>query len=192
VTEPDRSAFPAIIATALRPTGEPRPAPTVSSRRTFMAYAGTNGETDFANAPTVRLELYRCFDKRGHLLYVGLSTNARRRANEHRREKPWWGEVYRTEIDVLTLARHHALRVEAETIRDERPKYNSHHSTPKLQPQGRGLCVTLHEAAAALHVSRYKVREMVAAGQLRTLDGRVLRSSVEKNQALLDEKRGRS
>lgn len=72
--------------------------------------------------------LYRLYDPEGTLLYVGIAGNPGRRLQDHRRDKPWWGEV-----SVIKLE-HFPSRPEAEAhevaaIHAERPTHNVLHST---------------------------------------------------------------
>lgn len=67
--------------------------------------------------------LYRLFDDEGDLLYVGIAGNPGRRFEQHRSDKPWWGEV-----SGLTLEHHPdraaALAAELKAIRSENPRHN--------------------------------------------------------------------
>jgi predicted GIY-YIG superfamily endonuclease len=67
--------------------------------------------------------LYRLYDDSDALLYIGIAGNPGRRFEQHRRDKPWWGQVAR-----ITLEHHptrdKALTAETEAIRTEHPRYN--------------------------------------------------------------------
>lgn len=43
--------------------------------------------------------LYRFFDRDGDLLYVGISTDPRKRMNDHRVHKSWWSRSTRVELE---------------------------------------------------------------------------------------------
>lgn len=69
-------------------------------------------------------QMYRCFDERGRLLYIGISINAMTRAAQHRRTSPWWHQVRRIDIATIGTSRVQAERAELAAIRSERPAYN--------------------------------------------------------------------
>lgn len=67
--------------------------------------------------------LYRFFDERDVLLYVGITMDPGRRFKNHRATKAWWSEIERIELeqhpdrDTLALA-------EREAIKTEKPLHN--------------------------------------------------------------------
>lgn len=67
--------------------------------------------------------LYRFFDEAGDLLYVGISLNPLERWNQHRLDKPWWGEVRTATIEVHD-SREAVEEAERAAIRREHPRYN--------------------------------------------------------------------
>lgn len=73
--------------------------------------------------------VYRCFDKSGELLYVGVTDSPGARHGSHRREKPWWGEVAEVQ---WTFFPTYGAAIDAETdaIENEEPKYNATGGTP--------------------------------------------------------------
>jgi hypothetical protein len=74
-------------------------------------------------------DLYRYYDSDGNLLYLGISLNAAKRASEHRKDKQWWNEVATIQIEHLpTGDRALVLEIEAELIKDEKPRYNVVHN----------------------------------------------------------------
>lgn len=67
--------------------------------------------------------LYRLRDTASRLLYVGIAGNPGRRFEQHRKDKLWWGEVARIDLE------HHPDRASAATaemaaIKSEGPAYN--------------------------------------------------------------------
>lgn len=79
-------------------------------------------------------DVYRVYDSRGQLLYVGASVNVFKRFHEHRAYAPWWywartGTVHRYEN--RRMARH----VEALAIRDEMPRFNVTRERTEEHPQ---------------------------------------------------------
>ena len=66
--------------------------------------------------------VYRCFDAEGTLLYIGATTNLRRRINAHRSSTPWWSEVH--EVIPQAVEEGTQYDVECFAILDEDPKYN--------------------------------------------------------------------
>lgn len=74
-----------------------------------------------------RTALYRLYDEAGHLLYVGITTYPPKRFVEHERDKPWWPQVARRDVEWI------ASRAQAETaercaIAAEQPRYNRIHN----------------------------------------------------------------
>ena len=67
--------------------------------------------------------LYRLFDRRGALLYVGITSNLTRRMYHHKSIQPWWLDVHRTEA-VIYPTKTDAFEAESEIIRSERPRHN--------------------------------------------------------------------
>ena len=85
-------------------------------------------------APTQPHYLYRCYDAAGRLLYIGCTSEPRRRLAAHRAGRghgasPWLGVcMARHEIDADVYAGRDAGReAEAEAIRTEQPLFNLHH-----------------------------------------------------------------
>jgi hypothetical protein len=82
------------------------------------------------NRPTI--DLYRYWDDKGALLYVGISLNAAARASQHAKDKTWWPEVARITIQHLgPVDRAEAESIEAAAITVENPKYNIRHNMGK-------------------------------------------------------------
>lgn len=94
---------PRTVATAGGMTGSPQEAPM--------------SEND---TPTT---LYRLFDQTGVLLYVGIAGNPGRRWEQHRADKPWWGDVATTRLEHFPT-REAALSAELDAIRSENPRHN--------------------------------------------------------------------
>lgn len=71
--------------------------------------------------------VYRVYDKRGQLLYIGSTRNWRKRRVQHAGTKWWWPAIGRVELE------HFASVVEArdaeiEAIQAERPRMNVRHN----------------------------------------------------------------
>lgn len=68
--------------------------------------------------------LYRCYDKRGYLLYVGSTLNFIQRIYTHQQERRWAPEIERIE---LTYFKTKALAeiTEKDAIAIEQPIYNT-------------------------------------------------------------------
>lgn len=76
--------------------------------------------------------VYRLFGAADELLYVGCTSDLRRRSYNHSREQPWWDEVEGFSIIgpfVGEGAKRRARAVEAHIIRTEAPRENIWHST---------------------------------------------------------------
>lgn len=70
-----------------------------------------------------RTSLYRHFDKRGRLLYVGVSHSFMGRLARHKQNSHWYWDIQRVEV-VHYPDRNTALRAEARAIRTESPMHN--------------------------------------------------------------------
>jgi hypothetical protein len=69
-------------------------------------------------------QLYRYYDGRGKLLYVGISLSAALRLGQHRKKSGWYRKVARMEIENHPT-RDVALRAEALAIAAESPRHNT-------------------------------------------------------------------
>jgi len=63
------------------------------------------------------------FDKNGGQLYNGIGGNPGRRFEQHRGEKPWWGDVDNIKLEHFSK-REEAAAAELRSIQEENPKYN--------------------------------------------------------------------
>jgi len=70
--------------------------------------------------------LYRFFDSKNVLLYVGISINAYERAKQHRATKTWWPEVEFIKLEKFAN-RNDVTQAEKLAIELEKPKYNIKH-----------------------------------------------------------------
>lgn len=71
-----------------------------------------------------RTALYRLFDRKGRLLYVGISNDPEFRWKQHRGDKGWWPQVVGKQV-TWYATRVLALQAEALAIRTEDPVYNT-------------------------------------------------------------------
>jgi hypothetical protein len=67
--------------------------------------------------------LYRAFDERGELLYVGITGNVAGRMRTHRCSSPWWPRCDYVELAVYAT-RAEAAGAERRAIRTELPAFN--------------------------------------------------------------------
>jgi hypothetical protein len=82
-----------------------------------------------------RTDLYRHFDKKGRLLYVGQSLNAVSRLQQHRGNSGWYNEIAYIKIEKFETY-HDALDAERKAIERERPLYNCQSNQGrKVQPK---------------------------------------------------------
>lgn len=72
--------------------------------------------------------VYRLYDRRGRLLYVGVTDRGPQRLVEHYRIKPWFGMVERVEFERFTTRRR-ALDRERVLIGRDAPRFNVQHNT---------------------------------------------------------------
>lgn len=113
-------------STANEAAGEPRKRLTrpdhfqlrTSDRMTDSALP-THGVT----TPPKSQTLYRFWDSKDVLLYVGISVRPWERWKQHRGEKPWWEEVARVTLENFPT-RDDVLAAELRAIRTEEPRYN--------------------------------------------------------------------
>lgn len=70
--------------------------------------------------------LYRLFDSEGELLYVGIAGNPGRRFEQHKEDKPWWGDVANVRLEHFET-RHEAADAERVAIQSEMPRHNKTH-----------------------------------------------------------------
>lgn len=75
-----------------------------------------------SDTPT-KTDLYRYFDHRGQLLYVGVSKAALVRAMQHERLSHWW-DSWAVMTRTMFPDRSSALAAERQAIKRERPLYN--------------------------------------------------------------------
>jgi predicted GIY-YIG superfamily endonuclease len=79
------------------------------------------------NEPT---DLYRYYDARGNLLYVGISKSAVARAIEHQRVATWWGQ-WAVMMREAFSSRDEAIEAERHAILTEHPRHNIAHAQQK-------------------------------------------------------------
>ena len=60
---------------------------------------------------------------RRSLLYVGITSNPKRRSSQHKVSKPWYGDVKHTKMKQYKT-REAAAAAERKAIRSKRPKHN--------------------------------------------------------------------
>lgn len=109
--------------------------------------------------------LYRLFDARGDLLYVGIAADPEGRWKQHKRTKPWASMVAKRD-DMWFKTRSAAEAAEILAIRAERPRYNIR-DTPKMFPNQHAAapltqryCGTA-EIGMAFGVNRQRVQQLV-------------------------------
>lgn len=71
--------------------------------------------------------VYRYYDASGKLLYVGTADQWERRACDHSKSKPWFGDVRRVELHFFAT-RKEALEAERMAIVAEHPEQNTVHN----------------------------------------------------------------
>lgn len=67
--------------------------------------------------------LYRFFDSKGRLLYVGVSKSPLVRLGQHRSEKPWWSQIETTRMEHFP-SKEEAYKAETVAISVENPIFN--------------------------------------------------------------------
>lgn len=71
--------------------------------------------------------VYKLFDERGRLLYVGMTSRGPSRLVEHHRKKPWFGDVAEVTFERFET-RSLAAKHERDTILRSAPLYNVQHN----------------------------------------------------------------
>ncbi|MGW1154529.1 GIY-YIG nuclease family protein [Streptomyces rubiginosohelvolus] len=79
-----------------------------------------------------RTGLYRLFDKKGRLLYVGIGYDPKVRWARHAALTRWWKDVSEKQVEWFPT-RPEAERAERDAIRDETPIYNKKDSAVPYQ-----------------------------------------------------------
>lgn len=82
--------------------------------------------------------VYSLWNDQGECLYVGRTTNLRRRLQQHARQVAWWPSVeYMQKIEISNLT--DANTVERALIRSYKPMHNIRHTTWEPHTIGRDL-----------------------------------------------------
>lgn len=74
-------------------------------------------------SPTTPTTLYRVYDSRGELLYVGISGSVLARWGQHADDKEWWPSNGSARFERFAY-RELALAAERRAIREENPRFN--------------------------------------------------------------------
>lgn len=82
---------------------------------------------DSAVEHSIPTSLYKYYDRSGVLLYVGITSRASTRNQEHNKDKVWWPFVRRQEVKHFR-DRSAALAAEKAAIIAERPPFNKQHN----------------------------------------------------------------
>lgn len=98
-------------------------------------------------SPTNRCALYRHFDKKGLLLYVGISDNPVGRKAQHKTTSPWYRFVDEITVEWFET-RDAADKAERAAIRDERPAFNTTHNARNRKAALDYLFAALEESHA--------------------------------------------
>jgi len=124
-----------------------------------------------------KVALYRHFNARGKLLYVGISVKPLDRLLSHVSGSAWVSEIVRIEIS-WCADRTEAMLAEADAIKSERPLWNQVHSPAHVVNDVR----LAKKQAAAAHLAEPKKRGPTKSGNAL--------SAAEKQRAYRERKRG--
>lgn len=94
--------------------------------------------------------LYRHYDARGELLYIGISNSPENRAKLHSFESPWWKHVADSRIEWFTN-RPTALLAEADAIAAESPIFNVQHTLRSVWDDSRAAYLLKAKSEAAVN-----------------------------------------
>lgn len=78
--------------------------------------------------------LYRVYDAKDRLLYVGASSNFPRRIREHEETQSWWSDAVTVKLERVDTWEH-LLQMEETAIVVERPIHNVVHGRPTYGPR---------------------------------------------------------
>jgi predicted GIY-YIG superfamily endonuclease len=134
----------------------------------------------FDEETPVPTQLYRHFDAKGELLYVGISLSTMARLSQHRETSAWFRSITRVDIQEYP-SREAALHAEREAIRAEKPRHNIQHACPVPSPLSKAraakdrlsrqvlfkIMYTPTEAGAQLGLSTIIINRMIRAGEIR-------------------------
>lgn len=95
----------------------------------------------------VRHYLYRAFDAKGALIYVGVSLSVLQRLSQHRITAGWFGEVDTIKIERFA-SKGEAEAAEREAIAVDRPKYNIQHQGRAPPRRSRETVLSLDQLRA--------------------------------------------
>ncbi|MFF7411623.1 GntR family transcriptional regulator [Streptomyces lydicus] len=142
--------------------------------------------------PPERTALYRLYDADGHLLYVGISSNPKRRwwAHAAQHAATWWPQVATRTVEWLDT-RELAAAAERHAIKVESPAHNFAHARAQLpdgepasDPRRPYLAVANRLRAAILSGELSPGRALPSENELCALVG-TTRATVRKGIALL-------
>jgi predicted GIY-YIG superfamily endonuclease len=75
----------------------------------------------------MKTSLYRYYDKRKRLLYIGISINPFKRLSQHKRDKSWEHLIHDIKIETFKT-RKEAFIEEEKAIKSENPRWNKIHN----------------------------------------------------------------
>jgi excisionase family DNA binding protein len=138
-----------------------------------------NFKMDTSTTMTVKTALYRHFDAKNNLLYVGISLSAVARLSQHSTLSAWFDDIARVDV-VWFDTREKALEEERRAVAQEKPIYNKRLQTViKDLPQQRDeprKAIT-HKIVVLNPV--YKINE---AAQVLNISESTLRQKIEQNE----------
>lgn len=94
--------------------------------------------------------LYRCFNRRKSLLYVGITNHPEQRIKHHQVHKTWWKYVETITLEQFS-SRAELVSAEAEAIRTENPCFNLVTPSGGANPQQSGKARNVWPEASAFN-----------------------------------------
>jgi len=111
--------------------------------------------------------LYRMFDAKDELLYIGISKSALRRISEHLETQPWVNEVRTVRFELHDVDRQTIRVIEHQAILAERPKHNVQHARAAgLTPNNRWFGKKTAPIPVSGCASQYAIRTFIVVGQV--------------------------
>jgi len=107
--------------------------------------------------------LYRVYNKKNVLLYVGISKSIMNRLSQHRRDKPWWVEVSTIRVQHFS-SRVKAEDLEQKAIKKEKPLYNKDYMLLHLNAErSRSHAKLIANAVMKLQLTHKSLRKLSKA-----------------------------
>jgi hypothetical protein len=135
----------------------------------------------------VKTHLYRHYNAKGELLYVGISLSAVNRLGQHKDHSHWFESITRVDIQQFGN-RKYAMDAETLAIRNEKPKHNikkQRKISDEIEVRNK------YEKVYAEHEKRNLTKKIIGFDAVYTLEdvGALLKTGVSSVKLLIQEKK---